>query len=119
MNLSTETTHLAKKHTVERLLKQCPIGQNCGLSRQVVFGDRFNSTEIWGTGFSTRNVWRFEAGGLSRLVTHHKCHCNYLYAGGGGYSIQVLLYSLWIWLQFKEFLSPNLAMVILISILGV
>ncbi len=37
--------------------------QKCGLSRQVVFGDRFNCIEMYWP--STRNVWFFKTGGLS------------------------------------------------------
>ncbi len=37
--------------------------QNCGLSRQVVFGDRFSYVENIGP--SAKNVWSFKTGGLS------------------------------------------------------
>ncbi len=35
------------RHTVKPLLKDHPIGHKRGLSRQVVFGDRFNYSEIY------------------------------------------------------------------------
>ncbi len=44
-----------------------------GLSRQVVFGDRFSYTEIYEP--SARNIWALKTGGLSWQWSQYRFHC--------------------------------------------
>ncbi len=63
-NLSCTTLTLAIQMCVVNLYKEINVYiKKCGLSRQVVFGNRLNYIE---NGLSAWNIWSLRTGGLSR-----------------------------------------------------